>query len=81
MQKRALGDTGLEVSSLGLGGFHMLEIGAAEAAAFLTIKIERGKPAPRFWSRRLPAPTAARVSCAALTTYRPQTSCVTRTTS
>jgi len=42
MQKRVLGDTGLEVSILGLGGFHMLEIGAAEAGTIVNRYLDAG---------------------------------------
>ena len=35
MQKRALGKTGLQVSVLGFGGFHLVEITSAEAARLL----------------------------------------------
>jgi predicted aldo/keto reductase-like oxidoreductase len=42
MQKRSLGRTGLEVSVLGLGGFHLLEISAADAEAVLNRYLDAG---------------------------------------
>ncbi len=42
MQKRILGRTGLEVSILGLGGFHLLEISTAEARAILNRYLDAG---------------------------------------
>ena len=42
MQKRVLGHTGLEVSILGLGGFHLLEISAAEAGTIVNRYLDAG---------------------------------------
>ena len=42
MQKRALGRTGLEVSILGFGGFHLVEITSAEAAQLLGAYLDQG---------------------------------------
>ena len=42
MQKRLLGSTGLEVSILGMGGFHLLEISAADAVAILNRYLDAG---------------------------------------
>jgi predicted aldo/keto reductase-like oxidoreductase len=42
MQKRILGCTGLEVSILGLGGFHLTEISAAEAGTLLNRYLDAG---------------------------------------
>ena len=42
MQKRILGKTGLEVSLLGFGGFHLLEIPAAEASRLLHYYLDKG---------------------------------------
>jgi uncharacterized protein len=42
MQKRALGTTGLEVSVLGFGGFHLVEIPAADAARLLGRYLDSG---------------------------------------
>ncbi len=42
MQRRILGSTGLEVSILGAGGFHLLEISAAEAQAILNHYLDAG---------------------------------------
>jgi uncharacterized protein len=42
MQKRTLGRTGLDVSILGLGGFHLLEISAADAEAILNRYLNAG---------------------------------------
>jgi len=42
MQQRVMGRTGLEVSILGLGGFHMLEISAAEVAAITNKYLDAG---------------------------------------
>jgi len=42
MQKRALGQTGLEISILGFGGFHLVEITSAEAARLLGAYLDRG---------------------------------------
>ncbi len=42
MEKRRLGKTGLEVSVLGFGGFHLVEIPAAEAAHLLGAYLENG---------------------------------------
>lgn len=42
MQKRRLGQTGLEVSVLGFGGFHLVEITSAEAARLLGAYLDRG---------------------------------------
>jgi len=42
MQTRKLGDTGLEVSLLGLGGFHMLEISKELVAKLMDIYLESG---------------------------------------
>jgi uncharacterized protein len=42
MQKRTLGKTGLEVSVLGFGGFHLVEITSAEAARLLGAYLDQG---------------------------------------
>src|SRR5208282_6234088 len=42
MQKRSLGKTGLEVSVLGFGGFHLVEITSAEAARLLGAYLDQG---------------------------------------
>lgn len=42
MQKRALGRTGLEVSILGFGGFHLVEITSADAARLLGAYLDQG---------------------------------------
>ncbi|MCL7454019.1 MAG: aldo/keto reductase [Anaerolineae bacterium] len=42
MQKRVLGCTGLEVSILGMGGFHFLEISAADARTILNRYLDAG---------------------------------------
>jgi aryl-alcohol dehydrogenase-like predicted oxidoreductase len=42
MQKRALGRTGLELSLLGFGGFHLVEVTRAEAARLLNTYLDRG---------------------------------------
>ncbi len=42
MEKRILGRTGLEVSLLGYGGFHLIEIPADEASKLLNIYLENG---------------------------------------
>jgi hypothetical protein len=42
MQKRALGKTGLQVSVLGFGGFHLVEIASAEAARLLGAYLDQG---------------------------------------
>ena len=42
MQRRILGHTGLEVSILGLGGFHLCEISAANAQAILNRYLDAG---------------------------------------
>ncbi|MCX6553397.1 MAG: aldo/keto reductase [Candidatus Aminicenantes bacterium] len=42
MQKRALGKTGLQVSVLGFGGFHLVEIVSAEAARLLGAYLDQG---------------------------------------
>jgi predicted aldo/keto reductase-like oxidoreductase len=42
MQKRVLGRTGLEVSILGMGGFHLLEISHADAQAILNRYLDAG---------------------------------------
>jgi predicted aldo/keto reductase-like oxidoreductase len=42
MQQRTLGRTGLEVSILGLGGFHLLEISTANAHAILNSYLDAG---------------------------------------
>jgi predicted aldo/keto reductase-like oxidoreductase len=42
MQRRLLGHTGLEVSILGAGGFHLLEISAADAQAILNRYLDAG---------------------------------------
>ena len=42
MQRRTLGRTGLEVSILGLGGFHLLEISTANAHAILNCYLDAG---------------------------------------
>jgi uncharacterized protein len=42
MQKRALGKTGLSVSVLGFGGFHLVEIPAADASLLLNRYLDRG---------------------------------------
>jgi predicted aldo/keto reductase-like oxidoreductase len=42
MQKRTLGRTGLEVSILGLGGYHLLEISAADARAIVNRYLDAG---------------------------------------
>ncbi|MGO9409446.1 MAG: aldo/keto reductase [Spirochaetia bacterium] len=42
MEKRKLGKTGLELSVLGFGGFHLVEIDAAEAAHLLGAYLDAG---------------------------------------
>jgi len=42
MKKRTLGGTGLDVSILGLGGFHLLEISTADARAILNRYLDAG---------------------------------------
>jgi predicted aldo/keto reductase-like oxidoreductase len=42
MQRRTLGRTGLDVSILGLGGFHLLEISTADAQAILNRYLDAG---------------------------------------
>jgi aryl-alcohol dehydrogenase-like predicted oxidoreductase len=42
MQKRTLGNTGLELSVLGIGGFHLCEIPTADAAALLNAYLDEG---------------------------------------
>jgi uncharacterized protein len=42
MQKRTLGRTGLELSVLGFGGFHLVEIPSSEAAALLNAYLDAG---------------------------------------
>jgi len=42
MEKRRLGKTGMEVSLLGFGGFHLIEIPADRAADLLTTYLDRG---------------------------------------
>jgi aryl-alcohol dehydrogenase-like predicted oxidoreductase len=42
MEKRALGTTGLQVSVLGFGGFHLVEIPAADAARLLGSYLDNG---------------------------------------
>lgn len=42
MEKRALGKTGLEISVLGFGGFHLVEIPSAEASLLLNGYLDRG---------------------------------------
>ena len=42
MEKRTLGRTGLEVSILGLGGFHLLEISAANVEAIMNRYLDAG---------------------------------------
>jgi uncharacterized protein len=42
MEKRRLGKTGLEVSVIGAGGFHLLEIPAGDAARILNTYLDRG---------------------------------------
>ena len=42
MERRLLGNTGLEVSILGAGGFHLLEISAANAQAILNHYLDAG---------------------------------------
>jgi uncharacterized protein len=42
MQKRQLGKTGLELSVLGIGGFHLCEIPTADAAALLNSYLDEG---------------------------------------
>jgi len=42
MQKRTLGKTGLELSILGFGGFHLVEVPRAEAAWLLNTYLDRG---------------------------------------
>jgi predicted aldo/keto reductase-like oxidoreductase len=42
MEKRRLGNTGAEVTILGLGGFHLLEIPAAEAAHLVNAYLDAG---------------------------------------
>ena len=42
MEKRVLGSTGLEVSLLGFGGFHLLEIPQKEATVLLNEYLDRG---------------------------------------
>jgi predicted aldo/keto reductase-like oxidoreductase len=42
VQKRILGSTGLEVSILGMGGFHLLEISSADAQSILNRYLDAG---------------------------------------
>ena len=42
MEKNALGKTGFEVSLLGLGGFHMLEISKDDVSKLMDIYIMSG---------------------------------------
>ena len=42
MQKRTLGKTGLELSLLGFGGFHLVEVSRGEAAWLLNTYLDRG---------------------------------------
>lgn len=42
MEYRKLGSTGIELSVLGFGGFHLVEIGRAEAARLLNTYLDRG---------------------------------------
>jgi aryl-alcohol dehydrogenase-like predicted oxidoreductase len=42
VQRRPLGSTGLEVSILGMGGFHLLEISLADAQAILNRYLDAG---------------------------------------
>ncbi|MFP4016910.1 MAG: aldo/keto reductase, partial [Halanaerobiales bacterium] len=42
MEKRILGKTGLEVSLLGYGGFHLIEIPADEAESLLKYYLDNG---------------------------------------
>ncbi|HUX11600.1 MAG TPA: aldo/keto reductase [Spirochaetia bacterium] len=42
MQSRKLGETGVEVSVLGFGGFHLLEIPSADASRLLGTYLDRG---------------------------------------
>jgi aryl-alcohol dehydrogenase-like predicted oxidoreductase len=42
MEKRRLGDTGIEVSILGFGGFHLIEIPRGEASKLLNAYLDRG---------------------------------------
>jgi aryl-alcohol dehydrogenase-like predicted oxidoreductase len=42
MQKRALGKTGLELSLLGFGGFHLVEVSRREASWLLNTYLDRG---------------------------------------
>ena len=42
MQTRTLGRTGLEVSILGIGGFHLVELGFEEAGAILNRYLDAG---------------------------------------
>ncbi len=42
MEKRALGTTGLQVSVLGFGGFHLVEIPSADAARLLGSYLDNG---------------------------------------
>lgn len=42
MQKRRLGATGLELSVLGMGGFHLVEVPMADAAVLLNTYLDQG---------------------------------------
>jgi predicted aldo/keto reductase-like oxidoreductase len=42
MEKRSLGNTGLSLSVLGFGGFHLVEIPAADVSLFLNRYLDRG---------------------------------------
>lgn len=42
MEKRALGKTGLSLSALGFGGFHLVEVTSADAARLLGSYLDRG---------------------------------------
>ena len=42
MEKRALGKTGLSLSALGFGGFHLLEIPSSDASLLLNSYLDRG---------------------------------------
>ncbi len=42
MEKRELGSTGLELSLIGFGGFHLVEVGRREAETLLNTYLDRG---------------------------------------
>ncbi|HUX22177.1 MAG TPA: aldo/keto reductase [Spirochaetia bacterium] len=42
MEKRKLGNTGVELSIVGFGGFHLIEIGSSEASYLLNTYLDRG---------------------------------------